>query len=87
MIIILSAQYVEQDLRAEFGEIPPTFLPVGNKRLYTYQISNIRSENPEEKICMTLPKSYQISSWDKQVLEKKIFPSYLSMKLFHSANR
>ncbi|CCJ85097.1 phosphotransferase [Cronobacter dublinensis] len=71
MIIILSAQYVEQDLRAEFGEIPPTFLPVGNKRLYTYQISNIRSENPEEKICMTLPKSYQISSWDKQVLEKE----------------
>lgn len=71
MIIILSAQYVEQDLRAEFGEIPPTFLPVGNKRLYTYQINNIRSENPEEKICMTLPKNYEISSWDKQVLEKE----------------
>ncbi|EAS4986586.1 capsular biosynthesis protein, partial [Salmonella enterica] len=56
MIIILSAQYVDQDLRAEFGEIPPTFLPVGNKRLYSYQIKNIRNENPDEKICMTLPK-------------------------------
>lgn len=38
MIVILSGQYVEQDLRAEFGQIPPSFLPVGNKRLYTYQI-------------------------------------------------
>ena len=70
MIIILSAQYVEQDLRAEFGEIPPTFLPVGNKRLYTYQIKNIRSENPDEKICMTLPKNFQIGSWDKEALAK-----------------
>ncbi len=68
MIIILSAQYVDQDLRAEFSEIPPTFLPVGNKRLYSYQIKNIRNENPDEKICMTLPKNFPIGSWDKQAL-------------------
>ncbi|HIA8599339.1 TPA: capsular biosynthesis protein [Escherichia coli] len=70
MIVILSGQYVEQDLRAEFGQIPPSFLPVGNKRLYTYQIKNIRSENPEEEIFLTLPKSYDISSWDLKELQE-----------------
>lgn len=70
MIVILSAQYVEQDLRAEFGEIPPSFLPVGNKRLYTYQIKNIRSENQDEKIYLTLPKSYEISPWDLKELQE-----------------
>lgn len=69
MIVILSAQYVEQDLRAEFGEIPPSFLPVGNKRLYTYQIKNIRNENPEEKIYLTLPKSFEASPWDLKELQ------------------
>lgn len=57
-------------LRAEFGQIPPSFLPVGNKRLYTYQIKNIRSENPEEEIFLTLPKSYDISSWDLKELQE-----------------
>lgn len=68
MILLLSGKYVEQDLRAEFGELPPTFLPVGNKRLYTYQISHIRSEFPGEKIYMTLPKDYEINPWDYNVL-------------------
>ncbi|HFZ5233113.1 TPA: capsular biosynthesis protein [Yersinia enterocolitica] len=70
MIVILSAQYVEQDLRAEFGEIPPSFLPVGNKRLYTYQIKNIRDTNPEEEIFLTLPKSFNASSWDLRELQE-----------------
>ncbi|GKX58429.1 aminoglycoside phosphotransferase family protein [Leminorella grimontii] len=69
MIIILSAQCVDQDLRAEFGEIPPTFLPVGNKRLYTYQIRNIRSENSGERIYLTLPKNFEIGPWDELALK------------------
>ena len=68
MIIILSAQYVDQDLRAEFGELPPTFLPVGNKRLYTYQIKHIRDEKADEKIILTLPKSFVMSPWDESNL-------------------
>ncbi|WP_205952048.1 capsular biosynthesis protein [Pantoea stewartii] len=70
MIIILSAQYVDQDLRAEFGQLPPAFLPVGNKRLYTYQIKHIRDENKNEKIFLTLPKSFNMSSWDEKVLSE-----------------
>lgn len=68
MIIILSGQYVEQDLRAEFGEIPPVFLPVGNKRLYNYLIDNIRKNNPNGKICITIPENYEINDWDRDSL-------------------
>ncbi|HGZ0726785.1 TPA: capsular biosynthesis protein, partial [Escherichia coli] len=71
MIIILSAQYIEQDLRAEFGEIPPSFLPVGNKRLYSYQINNIRNANPNEDIFLTLPKSFEVSPWDLRELQER----------------
>lgn len=70
MIIILSGQYVEQDLRAEFGEIPPVFLPVGNSRLYNYLIDNIRKNNPDDSICITIPENYEINDWDKNTLDK-----------------
>ncbi len=70
MIIILSAKYVEQDLAVEFGEVPPVFLPVGNKPLYTYQIESIRKNNPNEEICITLPHDYQLKDWDKNQFEK-----------------
>ena len=69
MIIILSGQYVAQDLRAEFGDIPPAFLPVGNKRLFAYQINNLRKESHQEKIVLTLPKSFNINRWDQKVLD------------------
>lgn len=37
MILITSAKYSLPDFSLEFGEIPPSFLPLGNKRLYEYQ--------------------------------------------------
>lgn len=69
MIIILSAKYTEQDLRIEFGKIPPAFLPVGNKRLYYHQIKSIRQNCPEEIIYLTLPESYVLNERDKLELE------------------
>lgn len=69
MIVILSAKYTEQDLRIEFGSIPPTFLPVGNKRLYHYQIESIRKTCPEETIFLTLPKNFELDQRDKLELD------------------
>ncbi|MWN31258.1 MULTISPECIES: capsular biosynthesis protein [unclassified Gilliamella] len=69
MIIILSAKYTEQDLRIEFGKIPPSFLPVGNKRLYHYQIGSIRDNCPDETIYLTLPASYNLHEQDKLELD------------------
>ncbi|WP_251821349.1 hypothetical protein [Campylobacter jejuni] len=38
MILITSAKYSSSDFTLEFGKIPPSFLPLGNKRLYEYQM-------------------------------------------------
>jgi len=36
--IILSGEFVKEELQFELGELPPAFLPIGNKRLFEYQI-------------------------------------------------
>ncbi|SIQ13813.1 Phosphotransferase enzyme family protein [Aeromonas sp. RU39B] len=69
--IILSGQYVTQELQVEFGLIPPAFLPVGNRRLYEYQIANIKESASDGLIYLTLPKSYALSDWDKLELDRQ----------------
>ena len=64
MIIINSAAFVNDDLRAEFGLLPPCFLPLGNKRLYSYQIESLRITFPEETIVISLPKEYELGRYD-----------------------
>ncbi|MDE9554972.1 capsular biosynthesis protein [Xenorhabdus bovienii] len=58
----MSAAYVGQDLKAEFGNIPPCMLPLGNKRLYKYQVE-LAEEN--EDVYISLPESYKLSHNDK----------------------
>ncbi|WP_349333112.1 hypothetical protein [Campylobacter jejuni] len=45
MILITSAKYLSSDFTLEFGKIPPSFLPLGNKRLYEYQIELFKNFN------------------------------------------
>ncbi|WP_462177885.1 capsular biosynthesis protein [Pseudoalteromonas gelatinilytica] len=63
MFLIMSAAYIEQELQAEFGKIPPAFLPLGNKRLYERQI-----ELAKEKysVAISIPLSYKISAIDEK---------------------
>ena len=56
MLLITSGAYVESELASEFGRIPPAFLPVGNRRLYTYQIKQFRRLH--EHVCLTLPDDF-----------------------------
>ena len=42
MILINSADYVNVEFRNEFGAIPPCFLPIGNRKLLTYQVTALR---------------------------------------------
>ena len=37
MILITSANYLSSEFQSEFGKIPPSFLPLGGRRLYEYQ--------------------------------------------------
>ena len=67
MLIVTSAQFVSAELIAEFGEIPPAFLPVGNKRLYQHQF---RHSNESERRILTLPDNYHLPKYDEQWLLK-----------------
>jgi hypothetical protein len=44
--IITAGAFVGQELAAEFGQIPPAFLPVGTRRLYEYQMERIARQRP-----------------------------------------
>jgi hypothetical protein len=62
MLLITSGAYVESELASEFGRIPPAFLPVGNRRLYTYQVRQFRGQH--ERICLTLPDDFLLDEAD-----------------------
>jgi len=50
MIVILSAQYVGESLRAEVGDLPVSFVPLANRRLYAYQVETLRQAFPARPI-------------------------------------
>lgn len=62
MLLITSGAYVESELASEFGRIPPAFLPVGNRRLYTYQIKQFRRLH--EHVCLTVPDDFLLDEAD-----------------------
>lgn len=64
MTLITSASYVEAELAAEFGRLPPAFLPVGHRRLYDIQAKLL---GPGAHI--SLPASFAIPTADVERLE------------------
>lgn len=63
----MSADYVGQELESEFGRIPPSFLPLGNRRLFQHQVKLA----PEGvSIYLSIPESYQVSEIDKKWLSE-----------------
>ena len=70
--IITSAAYVNQELAAEFGLIPPSFLPLGTGRLFEIQVKNFRKNLIENSpIYLTLPDSFIVTPYDKHTLKEK----------------
>jgi hypothetical protein len=67
MYLITSGEYINQELENEFGEIPPSFLPLQNKRLFKHHLSKI----PNGEITyLSVPDSYKIIKKDQLDLEK-----------------
>lgn len=63
----MSGSYAQSELNAEFGRIPPSFLPLGNKRLYQHQIKLA----PDDcQIYLSVPEDYAINSVDYDWLSK-----------------
>lgn len=66
MFLVMSAAYVAVELQAEFGTIPPSFLPLGNRRLFYHQNKIIPSG---VKKYISLPESYVLNEMDKEWLQ------------------
>ena len=69
MILIASGAYLQGEFVSEVGLLPPSFLPIGNKRLFEYQIDFLRhSQYTDTDLYLSVPYSYQIDLFDKQRL-------------------
>lgn len=67
MLLITSGAYVGDELAAEFGQLPPAFLPIGNKRLIYWQLDKI----PKRKeVFLSIPANYKICDFDQKKLEE-----------------
>ena len=67
MLIIASAAYAVSELCAEFGRLPPAFLPIGNRRLYALQLE--WAARFYDQVVMTLPGDYELQEHDRTALE------------------
>ena len=66
MILIASAAYLGPEFVAEFGLLPPAFLPVGNRRLFEHQIASV-SAIPD-RLYISLPLEFILSESDQEIL-------------------
>jgi len=76
VVLILSGAYIDQELAAELGVLPPAFLPVGMGRLYDLQIESLAALNAE--MFMTLPSGMALPEWDAARLAQagvRVLPS------------
>lgn len=65
MLLILSARPVDDDIALQFGRLPPSFLPLGARRLFSLQAEAARGG----PCAMTLPAGFEISPIDREALE------------------
>ena len=66
--IILSGAYICPELIAEFGNLPPAFLPNGGRRLYEDQVKLATALHAQP--IMVLPDNYIIPHYDLERIEK-----------------
>ncbi|WP_418113743.1 capsular biosynthesis protein [Vibrio scophthalmi] len=67
MFLIMSGAYVDQELASEFGKIPPSFLPLGNRRLFQHQVALAPKG---ANLFLSLPESFTVLENDRAWLEK-----------------
>ena len=68
MFLITSAAYITSELATEYGKIPPSFLPLQNKRLIEHQLALLGNS---DTIVVSLPKGFILSDKDQNILDNK----------------
>lgn len=65
MILITAGAYTCSELQAEVGRLPPSFLPLANRRLYEHQVAALRAQFPHLPIVMSLPQDFSVPADDQ----------------------
>lgn len=65
-VLITSAAYINTELAAEYGELPPSFLPFGHGRLFQAQVKML--ESCAAKVALTIPNSFEPDESDLEWL-------------------
>lgn len=65
-VLITAGAYIGPELAAEFGSLPPAFLPVGNRRLHVYQTEELKGRF--DRIIMSLPDDFSPDPHDLALL-------------------
>lgn len=80
MFLIMSAAYIGQELQSVFGRMPPSFLPLGNRRLFTHQIKLGKASS--DSVFLALPHGYKVPEIDRVILaENNVKLLFLREKL------
>lgn len=66
-LIIASAAYVDPEMQAELGRIPPAFLPIGGRRLFVQQHTAMAAYF--DHIYLSVPESFKIDEVDRDLLD------------------
>src|ERR1700739_4905918 len=64
--LITSGAIINQEMAAEFGRLPPSFLPLGNARLFRLQAEALRPM--VDRIILSLPQSFHPPACDMRLL-------------------
>jgi len=65
-LIILSSSYVSNEMRCEFGEVPPCMLPLGGKLLLEHQLEFLG----ERDNFLSLPSDYVLNNHELKVISE-----------------
>lgn len=68
MILITSGAYIADDFASEVGVLPPSFLPLANKRLFEYQYELLKHLNDD--IYISIPQNFEIDAADEFKLKQ-----------------
>lgn len=66
-LLIASGAYCDPALAAEFGQLPPSMLPLGGRRLYEWQVADFKGHY--DRILLSVPKSFVLDPADERWLE------------------
>lgn len=67
-ILVTSGTYIGDEMQAEFGRIPPAFLPVGARYLIQHQLDRLP---PGTRVWLSLPVDFALDPAQARILEQR----------------